>query len=331
MGKIFTQITVVITFLFIASYTNAATCTSSLIGGNWNDPSIWSCGRVPQCGDEIIIPLGSIVRVNVNINLNTGCTDPTTLRIQGVLTFSANRTLTLPSGSGCVDVALGGTIVPNPSLGSSNSIVIPPAPVWTGSFLSLPLLGPSSLGICGIVLPVELLSFEVETINNDEVTLNWETASERENDYFIVESSKDGNYWQTIEEVKASGTTTSSQKYSIKDKSPFTGKSYYRLSQVDFNGQRNELKFVENEFYPVSYLIYPIPVNKLMFVEGKKLENVSMKIINSVGDVVEVEHFSLGDDKVSYNFSQIPSGVYFLVIDNDREYKKTERIVVVHK
>jgi hypothetical protein len=85
-------------------------------------------------------------------------------------------------------------------------------------------------------LPVELLSFTANC-NNNKVELNWSTASESNNDYFSINKSKDLNNWYNIGTVAGSGTTNSVHDYYLIDNSPFIGKTYYQLKQVDFDAQ----------------------------------------------------------------------------------------------
>lgn len=92
-----------------------------------------------------------------------------------------------------------------------------------------------AIGTGSASLPVELLSFNA-TCDNDKVYLNWSTASEINNDYFSVDKTKDLYNWYELGSVPGSGTTNTIHLYNLTDNSPFSGKSYYRLKQVDFNG-----------------------------------------------------------------------------------------------
>lgn len=86
------------------------------------------------------------------------------------------------------------------------------------------------------VLPVELTNFTVFT-KQDEVALSWETASELNNEYFSIEKSQDGRHFTSIGKIDGQGTSYSLNSYSFIDKAPLPGVTYYRLRQVDFNGQ----------------------------------------------------------------------------------------------
>lgn len=85
-------------------------------------------------------------------------------------------------------------------------------------------------------LPVELISFFGQR-EEEEVLLNWETASELNNDYFIVERATDENTFTEIGRVTGNGNSSQLNAYLFIDQNPANGNNYYRLKQVDFNGQ----------------------------------------------------------------------------------------------
>ncbi len=87
-----------------------------------------------------------------------------------------------------------------------------------------------------VPLPIELTNFNAELIQN-EVVLKWTTASETNNDYFLVERSNDLSNWDAIIEVNGAGNSTEEINYMDYDKRPMSGLSYYRLKQVDYNGE----------------------------------------------------------------------------------------------
>ena len=84
-----------------------------------------------------------------------------------------------------------------------------------------------------VSLPIELTSFTgVQT--NVNITLNWSTASEENNDYFIVQRSVDGINFTDLTTIDGNGTSTIAHNYSYIDRTPQAGVAYYRLAQVDF-------------------------------------------------------------------------------------------------
>lgn len=91
---------------------------------------------------------------------------------------------------------------------------------------------------CAIVLPVELTLFQGNNENNINY-INWTTASETNNDYFILEYSTDGENWKEIEIISGAGNSTIQISYSTTHRNFKNGINYYRLKQVDFDGDIN--------------------------------------------------------------------------------------------
>jgi hypothetical protein len=85
-------------------------------------------------------------------------------------------------------------------------------------------------------LPITLTSFTAKAVNQS-VLLNWNTASEDNNDYFEVLHSADGKTFSAIGKVKGAGTSKVSNDYSLVDENPFVGTNYYKLVQHDFDGK----------------------------------------------------------------------------------------------
>jgi hypothetical protein len=128
-------------------------------------------------------------------------------------------------------------------------------------------------------LPVELISFS-SSINQGDVTLNWNTASETNNSGFEIERSdvKDGtaNDWRKISFVQGNGTNSSPKHYEFTDRNLSSGKYKYRLKQIDFNGNFEYFNLsgevvigipdrfflsqnYPNPFNPVTSIAYGIP------------------------------------------------------------------------
>ena len=85
-------------------------------------------------------------------------------------------------------------------------------------------------------LPVELIAFAA-TATGAEVRLAWATAGERACAYFAVERSATGQEFAEIGRLAGHGSTVQAQAYALSDARPLPGLSYYRLRQVDEDGQ----------------------------------------------------------------------------------------------
>jgi hypothetical protein len=83
-------------------------------------------------------------------------------------------------------------------------------------------------------LPVELVSFS-GNCENGQVNLSWQTASEFNSSHFDIEKSRDGENWQVIETIQASGNSNELLNYEAFDQVTNI-LNYYRLNQVDIDG-----------------------------------------------------------------------------------------------
>jgi hypothetical protein len=84
-------------------------------------------------------------------------------------------------------------------------------------------------------LPVEWGYFKIKS-QNDDVLLEWQTLSETNCDRFEVEKSTDEINFHTTHTTPGAGNTSSPQYYSWLDDELMSGTTYYRIKQIDFNG-----------------------------------------------------------------------------------------------
>jgi hypothetical protein len=87
-------------------------------------------------------------------------------------------------------------------------------------------------------LPVSLTSFNINSTNQKEVNINWQTAQEINTDHFEIETSTNSSDWKKVFSLRATGNSSAQQSYSFTDKKPtaFNSNIYYRLKIIDVNG-----------------------------------------------------------------------------------------------
>ncbi|NLR90846.1 T9SS type A sorting domain-containing protein [Flammeovirga agarivorans] len=140
-------------------------------------------------------------------------------------------------------------------------------------------------------LPVELIYFEAEAYK-DGASLFWATASEINSDYFDVQFSKDGRNWESLEKVPAAGNSNVQIEYQYDDYTVRTGVGYYRLHQVDFDGQSEIFGPVVVEFstsnIELEGEIYPVPQSAGSTVHLSVNNNLpyDIQIFNHLGQLV---------------------------------------------
>ena len=197
---------------------------------------------------------------------------------------------------------------------------------WIGTYGGLTVFNE------GGIVPVELTSFTA-TANSKEVTLNWSTATELNNQGFEIQRKFGNNDFVTIGSVKGYGTTTSPNQYRYVDKLVDGGKYYYRLKQIDFNGMfeySNEIEVevrVLDKFTLEQNYSNPFnPTTTIGYILQEK-SNTKLTILNSIGEEIAVlvnKEQDKGYHKVEFDASRLSSGVYFyqLKAGNFLETKK---------
>lgn len=88
-------------------------------------------------------------------------------------------------------------------------------------------------------LPVQLTSFSGSVQSNSTALLRWQTATELNSAYFEIERSDNGRQFEPIGRVTAAGSASTAQTYQFPDSRPLPALTYYRLRQVDLDGQQH--------------------------------------------------------------------------------------------
>ena len=143
----------------------------------------------------------------------------------------------------------------------------------------------------GEALPIDLILFNGNVLDNIEptVVINWEVASQTNNDYFEIQRSIDVVNWETIKTVTGAGNSNRQMSYSIEDENPIIGQSYYRLTQTDYDGK--------------SEVFRPIAVQ--VFGEEKILEktiNLMGQEVNNSYDGIIIEVYTDGTYVKKYTY-----------------------------
>ncbi|WP_017257665.1 T9SS type A sorting domain-containing protein [Pedobacter arcticus] len=178
--------------------------------------------------------------------------------------------------------------------------------------------------LVGATLPVSLLSFDTKAENNG-VSLKWATASQQNNDKFVVERSNNGKNWSVVSAVKGEGNSSSKNEYSVLDQNPENGVNYYQLKQYDFDGTFKLLASKSVNFTLQSpgavVSVYPNPTfaDINFSLNGYKGATVNASLINTQGQIVHKESFSSNStNSYKLNLStKLSLGVYILKIEGE--------------
>jgi len=177
------------------------------------------------------------------------------------------------------------------------------------------------------VLPLILLSFLGE-LEGSNVRVTWTTANDINNDFFTVERSKDGFNFDEVAIIPGNGTSMQTNNYSCTDLDPYTGTSYYRLKQTDFNGNYRYFAPISislSNLATIPFKIYPNPVLagqklNIEMSEDSKNEEVLVVLFNQWGQEVYSKIVITSNDAVPYAIdvdNKLPGGVYFVIATSD--------------
>jgi len=185
------------------------------------------------------------------------------------------------------------------------------------------------------VVPVELSSF-IANVSGTDVTLNWSTATETNNNGFEVQRKLENDF-VTIGFVKGYGTTTEVQNYSFTDSKLSVGNYSYRLKQIDFDGSFEYSSVVNvdltaptvfaleqnfpNPFNPSTMISYSIPQNSF----------VTLKVYDIIGNEVATlvnQTQSAGKYDVRFDASSLSNGVYLYSIKTDN-FTSTKKMILM--
>jgi hypothetical protein len=162
------------------------------------------------------------------------------------------------------------------------------------------------------VMPVELTYFKARP-HNPGVLLEWETTQEINNHYFEILHSPDGSIFSRVGKIFSQGDNTDKQQYQFIHDIRTPGNHFYKLSQVDIDGQRTRFNiekiFIDQYHGPLK--IFPQPVlNKFRVAADISLQGATYKIFNQLGSIVQSGILS----NELMNIADLSPGVYYFCV-----------------
>jgi hypothetical protein len=170
-------------------------------------------------------------------------------------------------------------------------------------------------------LPVELISFN-GLCEDNQTTLTWQTASEFHSAYFEVQKSTDGDIWRVINTQNAAGNSTELLTYQAIDNSCTEQNAYYRLRQVDENGEENVYNpiFIGCDETNSSIKTYPNPSDNTfqVLVKDKNLiGKATFEMVDTKGTIVAFKNINIVEGFNSFLINEnIQPGVYYIKLTN---------------
>jgi len=223
------------------------------------------------------------------------------------------------------------TILTASSISGTFSSIIDMPSNWTISYTTTAVI----LNL-GPFLPIDLIRFSAVR-EQEKVRLSWQTANEDNNKGFDIERSTDGRVWKSIGFVEGKGYSSKISSYEFYDIPEFINlsysKLYYRLKQVDFNGNTSFSKvetvvFPENEWNKKLVEIYPNPIPKAQrLVVFNQTNTILNGVILSVYGEVK-RNVQLVPGMNSFDLKEMSLGTYFLSINNQSKPESYKIIII---
>lgn len=276
---------------------------------NADETGYWSITPYNAAG----VAYGSLDNVPYNI----------TLRINQPVTVAANGPLQDPPSMRIIRAKGNPDATHNDwEIGNSAATINAILPGYDYIVTSSNLTGFSWFNIGGdnsTPLPVELLSFSGVCEGNSHL-ITWKTASEHNSDYFEVQVSRDGENWTSVNNQPAAGFSTSLITYNFTNFNVDGNNLYYRLRQVDFNGEEkiSEVVLIGCSLEGKLYLTYPNPSSSefnLRIDDETVQGEVLIQIVDGRGAVLNQRTVDVSEGVNMLYFNEmLPSGMYFIKI-----------------
>lgn len=199
--------------------------------------------------------------------------------------------------------------------GNGNTGTLASGPVWTTSSAGVT----SQTAINCSILPVELVRFTA-LFQKGQVELRWQTATELHNAGFDIERSGDGRSWQTLDFIPGKNTTQIETHYTYADERPLPGLNYYRLRQIDLDGQFEYSGIVSVDVGGADngIRLYPNPASGSVTLafETAYFGAAVFYLYNAIGQPLKTEHLSLepGAFRTGIELDGLPAGVYLVEV-----------------
>ena len=183
--------------------------------------------------------------------------------------------------------------------------------------------------------PVELIYFDASA-DRDYNLLSWATAKEVENHYFAIEKSVDGRNFEVIAQVDGHGDYIGTLKYTYEDRN-LIPIAYYRLRQVDFNGDfkvYETKRVLRKEVAEASLKVYPNPNNghnvNLQFAGTGWHSTILVTVLDASGKTrhnQEIRYENGFNDKFALDQLGLEPGLYIVQINSQEKIHRTKLIV----
>lgn len=182
----------------------------------------------------------------------------------------------------------------------------------------------------GIITPVTWKSFDLSLNRNNQTLLTWSTESESNNSHFEVLHSTNGIDFKLISKVDGAINSSDQRNYSTIDRNPYLGINYYKIKQVDLNGEYSftEIKTLEISPSDDHISLYPNPAKEEFSISiiGQQDQSIVIELYDPVGTLIFTDQMLLKGSNQNNVFNypldqKLANGNYTIrLISNDQAF-----------
>ncbi len=178
-------------------------------------------------------------------------------------------------------------------------------------------------------LPITLVDFYGRQLGNS-IKINWTTASETNNEYFVIERSSDNVNFENISIIDGAGNSTILLDYSFTDSEPLNATGYYRIKQVDFNGEYTYSNPISVSFKAEENVTFINDIynnNCGIQITSSTSHNANLSVFSITGAKVYGQTINITEGTSMFNISnQVSKGTYIIILqtaDSKYSFKTT--------
>ncbi len=168
-------------------------------------------------------------------------------------------------------------------------------------------------------LPVTLLSYTAKA-ETAGARLNWQTATELNNEFFTISSSKDGVNFSNIGRLNSKDNSNSFGNYTFLDLSAKTGQYYYRLQQTDKDGKVTDLgiRTVNMGLNKAEVMVYPNPASAIAYVKFASAWYEQAALIDLTGKILQTQTVKKDQSEVRFELGRLSPATYLIRLSGNR-------------
>ncbi len=188
----------------------------------------------------------------------------------------------------------------------------------------------TQINTSGVVLPVQMNSYDVRKVSENKVLNYWTTVTEIDALLFNVQRSEDARTFKTFGKVLAKGNSSNYEFTDVLNTNSISSTLYYRLQIIDKNGSitYSAIKQIRlNELNNLSIALYPNPTKDFVHIESK--DGIKkIKIFNSIGQQVVSYLYNNSIKSQTLNLKQLKKGIYIVQVTTVKGELLDEKLIV---